>query len=280
MIVHAPVLPSASPPHPVRQGVTLYSGEKSAALAGVRADTVSFVFSIGADSQPASARMTLLHASALDSVLENSKRDFCVVIALSLPAVEELLLGDESPGAVRIRELAAGAGGETSFEFPLTPAARLSVESVRRCPFVGASRSMALTARGNDLLVEFLSTLGRAETPHLVPLTRALNDQIHAAAEILKHDLETPPTLTALARRVGLSETALKRGFRQVFATTVFGYLRTHRMEHARALLQSGEATVLEAAAIVGYSNPSNFASAFRQQFGLNPKTFQLTARR
>jgi AraC-like DNA-binding protein len=37
---------------------------------------------------------------------------------------------------------------------------------------------------------------------------------------------------------------------------------------------------VLEAATLVGYSNPSNFAAAFRLQFGVNPKTFQLAARR
>jgi AraC-like DNA-binding protein len=65
-----------------------------------------------------------------------------------------------------------------------------------------------------------------------------------------------------------------------VFGTTVFGYLRARRMERARALLEAGKATVLEAAALVGYSNPSNFAAAFRREFGVNPKAFQLTARR
>ena len=94
------------------------------------------------------------------------------------------------------------------------------------------------------------------------------------------HRLESPPTVEALARQVGLSETTLKRGFHQVFNTTVFGYLRGRRMERAREALQSGEATVLESAALVGYSNPSNFASAFRRQFGVNPKQFQRAVRR
>jgi AraC-like DNA-binding protein len=140
---------------------------------------------------------------------------------------------------------------------------------------------MALTARAHDLLLEFLTALSASLSPAAPPpLTRTADDQIRAAADHLAQNLEEPPTLAALARRVGLSETTLKRGFHQVFGTTVFGYLRTRRMARAHALLHSGEATVLEAAALVGYSNPSNFAAAFRREFGLNPKAFQLTARR
>ncbi len=139
---------------------------------------------------------------------------------------------------------------------------------------------MAFTARGNDLLVEFLTALSNSLNPRLPPLSSALTAHIHAAAAALKRELESPPTLAVLARSTRLSESTLKRGFHQVFGTTVFGYLRARRMERARSLLERGEVTVLEAATLVGYSNPSNFASAFRRQFGLNPKAFQLTGRR
>ena len=200
---------------------------------------------------------------------------FCVCIALDAAALRDLLAGDATPGAAFLRAPAAPV-----LSLPLTPVARFAAESIQSCPFAGSFRAMALTARGHDLLIEFLTALANSASPHAGPITRALADRIHAAAEILKRRLELPPALPDLAREVGLSETTLKRGFRHVFGTTPFAYLRARRLEHAHALLAAGEVTVLEAAAIVGYSNPSNFAAAFRLQFGVNPKTFQLTARR
>jgi AraC-like DNA-binding protein len=162
---------------------------------------------------------------------------------------------------------------------PLTPAARLAVESVRRCPLVGACRALVLGARCHDLLVEFISAQNAAPA-RPAPMMSDTETRVRAAAASLSRRLDLTPSLEALAREAGLSETTLKRGFRQVYGTTVFDHLRTLRMERARELLQSGQATVIEAATLVGYSNPSNFAAAFRRQFGLNPKEFQMAARR
>ncbi len=182
-------------------------------------------------------------------------------------------------GSNRVRIVAAGEDAAL-LELPLSAGARLAVESIRRCPFVGACLAMALGARCNDLLVEFVTAVGNAAVPALPPLTRSVHDRVRAAAECLRHQLAEPPALPALARASGLSETSLKRGFRRILGTTVFGYLREQRMLRARDLIQSGEATILEAANHVGYSNPSNFAAAFRAQFGLNPKAYQLAFRR
>lgn len=204
---------------------------------------------------------------------------FHVAVGLSVRALQELLLEGHTPAAIRLRQFAAGEGS-SELALPLTPGARFAIESIRRCPFAGAFRAMAFGARAHDLLFELLTALSTDDAPRPPSLTRSMSERIRLAADSLKRELEHPPTLTALARGVGLSETTLKRGFRQAFGTTVFGYLRARRMEHARDLLQSGEATVLEAAELVGYSNPSNFAAAFRRQFGENPKTFQLRARR
>ncbi len=217
----------------------------------------------------------MLFLPALANSVSTPPATFCACIALDAAALRDLLAGDATPGAAFLRAPAAPALALT-----LTPAARFAAESILSCPFAGSFRAMALTARGHDLLLEFLTALANSASPRSGPVTRALADRIHAAAESLKRQLENPPTLPALAREVGLSETTLKRGFHQVFGTTPFAYLRARRLEHAHALLAAGEATVLEAAAVVGYSNPSNFAAAFRRQFGVNPKTFQLTARR
>ena len=48
-------------------------------------------------------------------------------------------------------------------------------------------------------------------------------------------------------------------------------YLRRRRLEEAMQLLETGRYAVTEVATRVGYDNPSAFAAAFREQFGVSP---------
>lgn len=97
---------------------------------------------------------------------------------------------------------------------------------------------------------------------------------LRRAACLLEQNLTEPHSLRRLCLAVGTNEFYLKRGFRGLFQTTVFGYLREKRMEHARALFERGKRNVTEVATEVGYTNISHFAAAFRRQFGMNPKVF------
>lgn len=102
----------------------------------------------------------------------------------------------------------------------------------------------------------------------------SVNPAVLAAASILRQDLETPPRLLELARRVGLSHPRLNRGFRQCFGTTAFGYLRILRLEEARQLLEEGKTNVTDAAYSVGYQSLPSFSRAFSDRFGLCPREF------
>ena len=108
---------------------------------------------------------------------------------------------------------------------------------------------------------------------------RALNasdvERIHHASKILLSNLGEPPSLLALSRLVGLNDYKLKIGFRQVFGTTVFGYLYQHRMQQAQALLKVGKCSVSDVAGLVGYTNLSAFSTAFKRKFGMSPNTYK-----
>lgn len=249
-------------------------------LPGIAPASAVLLFRLEENHGNAAGVMTLLRPGALrEGECFGQGRSFYVAITMADRTWSELIADDRAPGASQLRIFADDPAAD-AIVLPLTPVARLAVESIRRCPFGGACRDMALSARCHDLLLEFLTTLSGASANRLATSTQGLDRQVRAAAQLLTEDLETPPTVAELARRVGLGETTLKRGFHQVFGTTIFGYLRTRRMERAREALQSGKATVLEAAAMVGYSNPSNFAAAFRRQFGVTPKKYQLAVRR
>lgn len=55
---------------------------------------------------------------------------------------------------------------------------------------------------------------------------------------------------------------------------TITTYLEEYRINKSLSLVQSGLYSITQIADMVGFSNASRFASAFRRQFGLNPAEY------
>lgn len=98
--------------------------------------------------------------------------------------------------------------------------------------------------------------------------------RIREAKQIILSNIIDPPGLKELAKLVGLNEYQLKVGFKNIYGTTVYKYLTDYRMDQARRMLDSGSYLVNEAAAEVGYSNPSHFIAAFKKKYGFTPKKY------
>jgi AraC-like DNA-binding protein len=157
-----------------------------------------------------------------------------------------------------------------------TPAMQVILQQILQCPYQGFTKRLFLESKVWELMALILEQ--ELEIQQGQPLVAKLKpddvDRLHQAKTILQQNLEHPPSLMQLAHQVGVNECTLKQGFRQLFNTTVFGYLRQCRMERAQLLLMQGELSVHEAAQAVGYASQSRFANAFRKTFGVNPKTF------
>lgn len=91
------------------------------------------------------------------------------------------------------------------------------------------------------------------------------------AREILSRKFASPPTLSRVARQVGLSERTLTAGFKAVYGETLFDFTLHCRMQHAMTLLRDRHWSVDRTSEAVGYSQPTSFATAFRRHFGLRP---------
>lgn len=98
-------------------------------------------------------------------------------------------------------------------------------------------------------------------------------EKIIAARDIINDRYQQPPSLSELAAEIGLNEYKLKRGFREIFQTTVFGYLSEKRLMLAQAYLRDTDKTAAEIAYELGYSTPQHFNNAFKKRFGLTPKS-------
>ena len=78
-------------------------------------------------------------------------------------------------------------------------------------------------------------------------------------------------SLQDLADQVHLSREVCCRLFKKMTGKTITGYLEEYRVNKSFSLVQSGKYSMTQITEMVGFSNPSRFASAFRKRFGCNP---------
>ncbi|AGK51662.1 response regulator [Burkholderia thailandensis MSMB121] len=98
---------------------------------------------------------------------------------------------------------------------------------------------------------------------------------VRAASEVLLRDLRNPPALEALAKLVGTHEKRLSRVFRDNLGQTVFEYLRDTRLRTAQRFLAQTSMGIGDIAQEIGFSNAGNFATAFRERFGVTPSDWR-----
>jgi AraC-like DNA-binding protein len=173
-----------------------------------------------------------------------------------------------------LEKLLASRDTQGLHQQPMTPALSRLLEELLYTDARGGSRSLLLEAKGLELLAVLLDEISLASEA-LSPLCPRDVERLERARRDLLERMACPPSLPELARSVGLNEFKLKSGFRELFGTSVFGYLRAQRMEQARRLLVERNLSVTEIASRVGYTNPSKFAQAFRKHFGVPPSAFR-----
>ena len=155
---------------------------------------------------------------------------------------------------------------------------QLALHQILHCPYQGTTKQIYLEGKVLELIaLQFAQLADDSRSVSSVEMTASEVDCIYQARDILHLNFQAPPSLLGLARQVGLNDRKLKQGFKQVFKTTVFGYLYEHRMQQAQRLLLDREMTVTGIAAKVGYQSPTSFSAAFQRKFGLSPKAYQLS---
>jgi AraC family transcriptional activator of pyochelin receptor len=218
-----------------------------------------------------------------EGIYETYANDAILKIDIDLHAPGYLyqLIGEElEEVSPEIRELVAENHQSFFNDINLiTPAMRSALDQILNCPFTGNTRRIYLESKCLELIALRLEQFKQGDRYDRKPLCSLKPDdvdRIYLARDILTKNADHPPSLMQLARQVGLNDFKLKLGFREIFGTTVFGYVHRHRMETARQLLSDRRMNVKEVAQAVGYANQSRFAAAFRKQFGINPKAYLL----
>jgi len=158
--------------------------------------------------------------------------------------------------------------------FPICHRKRVVLDSLLSHNYSGSLENIFVNAKIHELLLYSLECLvdEKEEVFSCKFLANDLDrEKILNAKEILLQHIGDPITIKELSRKVAINECYLKKGFKEIFGTTIFDFYQQQRMEHAKYLLYEKGLSVTDVSAILGYSSISHFSTAFKKHTGLKP---------
>lgn len=165
----------------------------------------------------------------------------------------------------------------------IVPVESFEMRSWMEASVVVAARQLALGHAHGEHMMPGLCQLLLAEALRLslvdAPKTGWLNGMAHprmaTALSRIHRSLDAPPTVTDLAREVGMSRSAFVDRFTEVLGMSPRQYMLNERLKLAASLLQDGKLTSAEIALRVGYDAPEAFSRAFKKKYGEAPRQWR-----
>lgn len=89
--------------------------------------------------------------------------------------------------------------------------------------------------------------------------------------QLIQNYSEAFPSIERLSRVALMSESKLKKLFKQSYGMGMYEYYQKNRMHKAREMILSRRYSITEVGTMLGYQNLSNFSAGFRKEFGCLP---------
>ncbi len=152
--------------------------------------------------------------------------------------------------------------------FLMTPEMQSIVDSLFNIQYKDKTKMMFFRSQITTLLSHYFGQLASLKTEKIKTPER---EKLNQAKDILLDNIDNPPSLSEIAKQIGLNTFKLKKDFKAFFGVPVFKYLQNERLTLAHKMIRNQEATVQEAAWHVGYDSLSSFSNAFDKKFGYRP---------
>ena len=128
--------------------------------------------------------------------------------------------------------------------------------------------------KAEELIYLLFAELLKRQDATLQRLNLADVKRIYEIKAKLLSDLDTPPKLPELVKVSGMSESKLKRLFKQIFGNSIYNYYQIFRMKKAADLIKEENLSVSEKGYHLGFSNLSHFTRLFEAHIGVKPKKY------
>lgn len=156
----------------------------------------------------------------------------------------------------------------------ITPSMTYLISEITRQPYSGAMRSLFLECKIIELYLAQIHSFDSCDCK-ILKLSRGDIDRLYDARDYISENLNKKVSISTLSREIGINQTKLKAGFKQLFGTTIFDYAIDQKMKLAIALLEENRLSLTEISDKTGYSHPNHFSSAFKRKFGVSPSMFE-----
>ncbi|WP_313386743.1 AraC family transcriptional regulator [Chishuiella sp.] len=145
------------------------------------------------------------------------------------------------------------------------------IHDITNCKREGIFKRMFLESKVIELLMLQLEQFTYNESFTTSTLKKKDTDKIHAVREYIINHIDSTYSLIDLAHLVGTNEFMLKKGFKELFGTTVFSFWNDLKMEKAKALLIDNQLNIGDVSYQMGYQNQRSFSAAFKRKYGILP---------
>lgn len=150
------------------------------------------------------------------------------------------------------------------------------VSALMNHPYTDNMANIFTNAQTQMILLHAMECMAGDETePETFTCKFLANEEdrkkIELAREVLIQHICEPLTIRELSRKAAINECYLKKGFKELYGTTIFDFFQSQRMEHAKYLLYEKGLTVTDVSNLLGYSSISHFSTAFKKHTGLKP---------
>lgn len=148
------------------------------------------------------------------------------------------------------------------------------IHEILECPYQQGLQNLFLLSKSIELLVLQADLYDKKQEVLSIKSTKD-QKKIIAAKEFLATKIDNPPTIIALSKIIGINEYKLKKGFKELFGTTIFGFIHQNRMILAKKLLLDTRKSVKEIAYEIGFSSPQHFSKSFKNTYGVTPNSIR-----
>jgi len=150
---------------------------------------------------------------------------------------------------------------------PIDALSLYMVEKILNVPGSDRMQSIRAEHRVTEFMIHRFSLLDIFEEASDEELALASK-----AKAVLLQDFIDPPTVQTLAHLCATNESKLKKVFKKVYQTTLYGYVQKLRLDEANVLLREENLTIGEIAKKVGYKHQGHFSKLFFTTYGVYPK--------
>jgi len=155
-----------------------------------------------------------------------------------------------------------------------TPYMMRLIDAVRNNKETGSMKNLMIQSRILELLALQMEQF-RVPQPIHEELRHDETEKLYQLKTYLDTHFLSDLSLTQLSKECLLNEFKVKRGFKLLFGTTVFNYLRKLRMEYAGNMLTCCPVSIDEVADALGYEHSQHFSIAFKKYMGISPSVYQ-----